>query len=410
MQPTQTKPSKRKPAGASPAHRLGSSPGKQHKPKRNGYLHASKGTDASAIRNSMPPAIKIPLRTQNAVQVDLLTLRKGVCLLDDENKILKALDDLFPMIGYQKEFKDNTRWNNNTPVAEVFHTLVFRMAKVFEGLKIVLKNNTYRFAIKEPVYFDVACPVMPVYWIAAIEKVKPKLFDLCFYLVAVMKHQVQINLWSEDNENYIFRNIEDNLAHLKLNGGSEDDIFVYEFAHDEYKDKGTATIFCNRLYKSGGSKRLWLQRFSEYTPETALEKLIYNWLLKGKELMEAGESIYKYISLPDEFSGDPEQYDEIPETPDQIVKFLWRTDDVWFEDFQGMVQSAADNQGAVPFYFNKVIEKASDWKALKECFPEKVMEFMSMGRNIEYKYKKVFSDPLKLRKELFKQKYLIDIL
>lgn len=366
------------------------------------------------MRNDQPPALKFPMRSRAGAHVDLATLPAGVCLLDTEAKMLKAIEDLLPVASCFRGFKDNTRWSISSPVADVFHALYLKMLKPFTNgyIKIAMIEGVYRMMVRRPVFFDVNCPVMPVYFIAALEKMDKRLFELCFYLVALMRRQAGIELWEEDNEGYIYENIEANLADHKLHDSdNKKAIAELEKLHHEYGAKGEATLFSKRLSKSSASKKLWLKAFDAYKPDTQLKKDIYRWTRLGKELVEAGESMHKYIFLPPDVEENAEQYEQIPSTPDQTVKFLWSNSDCWFHEFDAMAEAEHSNNGSVPFYINKTITGFSDVTEIADSFPAKLLRFMKAGRELEKKYRIVFASPEKLKKALApKPKLLIDIL
>jgi hypothetical protein len=93
-----------------------------------------------------------------------------------------------------------------------------------------------------------------------------------------------------------------------------------------------------------------------------------------------------------------------------VVKFVWRQDDWWYSEFASMAQDVASNQGAVPFYVDCVLDKPSDLSDIKNSLPRKMLRFMEEGRKIEHRYRNIFPDEQRLKKALFKTKYLIDIL
>lgn len=410
------KPSKRKPSRASQPARKPAASGKRHQPERAGLVVPPTGTGNSAKRDNQPPALKISMHGRTGVHVDLMTLPKDVCELDTEAKLLQCMEDLLPIVSKANGFRDNTRWSNSSSVADVFHTFftkVFTLLKADFG-KIVLKDGVYRLVIKDGVYFDVTCPVMPVYFLPALEKADRELFDLSFYLVVLLHKQSHVQLWNDDNENYIFENIEGELAHMKTRKGDGDcdkEIAELELAFHEYGENGPATLFHKRLWKSGASKRVWLKAFEEFKPKTAMENDFYKWLRIGKELVEEGKSIHDFISMPPDMVQEYEQYEQVPNTPDQCVKFLWRADDYWFRTFDDMNESASHNEGSLPFYNYKVIESFADIKEIKDCFPAKLIRFMAAGRQLESKYRNVFCDEAKLKKALTPEpKKLIDIL
>lgn len=417
MQATATTTHQGRFTGASQFNRKNTSQGERSKQKRLRLIHAQPGTGASSLRNNQPPAIKIPLRSVTGIHVDLVSRVKGSCLLDDESKVLKALEDLYPIISSMDGFKDNTRWGKNTSVTEVFHVLLAKSTKLIEheALRIALHKGVYRLQMKIPIYFDVEYPTMPVYWIAELDRVKKSnLFDLCFYLIRYLNSK-SVGLWEEDNEAYIYGNMEENLAYY-LNGDSsavgderKKEIEGYTLAVKEYGDNGEATKFYKKLIRTGCSKKIWLEEFEAYSPKTKMEKDIYKWLTIGKKLILMETSLDDYISLPAEYDGNEEQYDELPLTPDQCVKFLWRAADAFSYEFFSMCESQTSNAGAVPFLMDKIIEKPSDL-TIKDCFPEVLMWLMAEGRQLEKDYRDVFSNPNKLKKALFKQARLIDIL
>lgn len=420
MPATQTSASERKFAGASPAHRNHTAPGKLHKQGRNGSVSTPERKDPATMRNNMPPALKISMRSRNGVHVDLMTLPKGVCLLDDESKLLKAIGDLFPVVSGLKGFEDNKRWNVNSTVAEVFHTFLHKIYGLVkcEQMKIVMKNDAYHFLVKEAVYFDVDCPVMPVYWIPQLKKVnKRDLYELCFYLVVFMTHTCHVDMWQEDSDSWIYYNLKDNCDHYirqsaDLSEDSKRDMEKYKLSVIEFAAKGVASVFYDKVQRAGSSKKIWLREFESYKPRTQMEKDIYRWLAIGRELVKDGHTMHRYISLPDEFAQDEDgdRYDELPVTPDQVVKFLWRVDDAFSYEFISGVESQNQSSGGVPFYCEKMIEKPTDFKLLKTSFPETLLEFMAEGRKLEKKYRNVWEDEKKLAKALFKPKPLLEIL
>ncbi len=301
----------------------------------------------------------------------------------------------------------------------MFHVFLLKTTKLIrhEELGIVLKDGVYRIRLKEPVWFDVNVPVMPVYWIAQLEKAnRGTLFDLCFYLVKYLSSNSGVETWDSVGENYIYMNLEENFAHYKTQHGdelSEDskaEMDSLEYAHLEFGKNGEATKFINRLNRAGSSKKRWLEAFDNYDARSPLEKDIYKWLALGKELILTGENMNNFISLPEEYKGQEDQYDELPVTADEAVKFLWRVDDVFHSELCSMCEAQTSSGGGVPFFMDHVIEKPSDFKKAEKCFPEILLEFLSEGRKLEKKYRNAFADPEKLKKILFKPKPLLEIL
>lgn len=411
-----TTASKGKPARASQPAGKRTASGKRHQQGRAGLVRSPTGKNHASMRDSVPPALKISMQNRSGVHVDLMTLPKEFCLLDTESKLLKAMEDLFPIVSHCKEFRDNTRWSDSSSVSEVFHAFYYKLLKTLrtEWAKITLKDQAYKLIIKERVPFDVACPVMPVYWITTFEKANKDLFDLCFYLVVFLHQKSDIGLWGEDNDSFVFEHIESELADYRTHasdGNYQKEIAAYEQAYNEYGPNGTATSFHTRLWKSGASKRVWLQAFEEFQPKTDIQRDIYRWLKLGHELVIAGKSILEFISLDPEMEQDYEQYDELPSMPNDTVKFLWRDDDMWAAQFDSMAESISSNSGSEPFYIEKLIEHISDMEEIKDSFPAKLIRFMAAGRNLEKKYRNVFADHDKLVKALTpKPKPLIDIL
>src|SRR5690242_7357374 len=103
--------SKRKSSAAAPSHRKHPARRKHGQQKRNGFIRSRPGKSPYPMRNSIPSALTIPLSMRNGVHVDLATLPKGICLLDDESKLLQAMEDIFPMVKGLEGFKDNNRWS-----------------------------------------------------------------------------------------------------------------------------------------------------------------------------------------------------------------------------------------------------------------------------------------------------------
>lgn len=408
------KTSKRKSARAAQPVRKRAASGKRHQQKRAGLVLPSAGAGNSTVRNNQPPALKISMNGRSGVQVDLMTLPKAVCLLDTEEKILKALQDLYPLVENCKEFQDNTRWSVSSPVADVFHSFFTKLLKLVkaESAKIILKDDKYRLMVKIGVFFDVPCPVIPVYFIPTLEKVNKDLFDLCFYMIILLNKQAKVGLWGEDNEAYIFDHIESELADYKCQPeGNEKEIAELEQAYADYSPKGTATLFLQRLEKTAASKRFWLKAFDAYKPKTAMDTDFYMWLRKGKELIVMNESIQDYISIPADIAKEMNKYEVIPGTPEDTCKILWRQDDWFYGQFESMQDSVSNEAGSLPFYLDKVIERFPDIEEADNCFAAKLLQFMKQGRKLEEKYRDTFSNPEKLMKALTpKPKRLIDIL
>lgn len=408
--------SKRKPARPAQRDRQRAAQGKHDQPRGARHRNARPGENGAAMRDSVPSALKMSLRNRNGVYVDLVTLPKGTCLLDTEQKLLQAMEDLLPVVSSFKEFKDNTRWSLNSSTPDVFHSLyikLLQLIKVGYG-RIIWKDGAYRLMVKQPVYFDVTCPVMPVYFIPTLEKQNKELFDLCFYLVILLHKQADVRLWDEDNEGYVFENLQQWLAHYKTNRSADADqvdIKPHEQAYEEHKEGGVATVFCDRLFKTGASKKAWIKRFKEFKPNTKLKKDLHRWLHLGYELLLSGDSMVRYISVPPELEQEMEENETVPALPDERVKFLWKTHDEWWETFAGYAESQDQNEGSLPFYRTGLIEKASQVEDTKNCFPAQLLRFMKAGRELEKRYRSVFANPEKLKKALQpKPTYLIDIL
>lgn len=166
MQTKQNGASKGKPSGAASDHRKPSSRRKLHKQKRAGSGDASKGKSGSAIRDGQPSSIEIKLKGRTSSYIDLVTLPKGRHILDTEEKMLKAIEDLYPVVSQIKGFKDNERWGSSSPVSEVFHQLYGKFLRLQGGIEngIVLKNGVYKIFQRSPVYFPSDYAVIPVYW------------------------------------------------------------------------------------------------------------------------------------------------------------------------------------------------------------------------------------------------------
>ncbi len=375
------------------------------------------------MRNSQPSALKLPMRSRTGVQVDLLTLPKGVCLLDTEEKLLQAIQDLLPLAKTQKQFQDNQRWSAATPVTEVFHVFWLKLLGMIgpKSAKIQLQQKRYQLVVQEAVYFDVNCPVMPVYFLPVLEQVDKPLFELAFYLICLLHDQADIEYWEEDNDTYIYENIEGQLADYKSNQSADGsnyqkEIAALEQAHRVYAEQGPATLFEQRLKHAGASKSKWLKTFAEFVPKTKLEKDFHSWMKTGRELVVAGESIHKYISLPEEIKPNEEGYydEQLPSTPDKTVRFLWSVDDWWWGEFESMEESVSNEAGGLPFLFEKVVNDFAELKKTdKDSFPAKVLRFMKEGRALEKKYRASFASPELLKKLVAAQrkpKYLLDIL
>lgn len=417
--PAQTAKPKRKPARSSQHLRKCSASGKRNQSRNAGLIGASVGAGNTTQRDNQPPALNLSTHGRTGAHVDLVTLCKGVCLLDTEEKMLQAMEDLLPLVEKNKLFVDNKRWSINSSVAEVFHAFYIKLVQTVKmvSVKIALHNDRYTLLIKEGVYFDVPCPHVPVYFIAALEKKDKDLFDLCFYLVVFLNKNSNIRLWGDANDNYVFDYIDQELEEYKSHGGVEEnkkEIEALEKAHKMYDPgKCEATLFHNRIWRARASKRIWLKAFDGYTPKTALQKAIYQWLQLGKELVVAGDSINNYISMPDDLDPDEhaEQWGELPYMPDESVRFVYRNDDPWFATFMNMAETESNNRGSLPFYIDKLIDDASGIAEINNCFPAKLLRFMAKGREIEKKYRPLFADEDKLKKALTPEpKKLIDIL
>lgn len=416
MRGNNSKTSKRKPAAAAPGDRKHPSRRKLSQPRESRYIGSSARSGAGAIRDGQPPAIKISLAGRCGTAVDLVTLRKGTCLLDTEEKILQALEDLYPLIFTVKGFKDNNRWSDKSSPAEVFHDMFLKLHNLIENESIVLslRDGHYKLSMMVPVYFDISCPNLPVYFVAALEPIDKTLFNLCFYLVVYVMKRIGIGDWEEENENYIYGQIEEGLSYMKTEYGSGDhekEIAELEEAYRVYGKNGEATKFHKRLLHTSCSKKIWLKEFSDYKPRTQIEKDIYQWLEQGKKLMEQDDSIHNYIHISKEIMEDYEGGGEKPVTPDESVKVMWRNDDFFFQEFYRMVESMHSNSGGIPYYLLTSIEKPSDFTAIKTCFPEQLLAFFEQGRKLEEKYREVFREPAPLKKAFIKKaKPLIDIL
>lgn len=415
MRAIKTKTSKGKPAGAAQRDRKNPSRRKPGQPRSAGRVGPSARKGESAIRDYQPPAVSIPLAGRSGVMVDMVTLPKGSCLLDTDEKLLQAMEDIYPFFSKLKGFKDNARWSDKSSIAEVFHMMMAKGFKAIqaEDIEIIREGGNYKISVLSPIYFDISCPNLPVYFIHAIEHVSPTLFDLCFYMVVYLIKHVEMETWEEDRDNYVYEGIENGIVDYKSYHGADQDkqlLADLEEALDTYKDTGKAMMFHKRLMRSGSSKRVWLKEFESYNPVKPIEKDFYKWLELGKKIMEAGEILTSYIHIPKEMIEEYENGGEMPETPDHSFKLVWRNDDPFFDEFSNMQEIVNNNQGSLPFYFKKKIENPEDLKSIEHTFPELVMKFLAKGRELERKYRAIFWTPERLKKAFYKTKPLIDIL
>lgn len=424
MQAKRVTGTKGKSAGATPAPRKNPARRVRTQPGSTRSLHTQPRTDVSTIRDNSAPALKVSLNGRISSFVDLVTLPKGTAVLDSRQKYIKAAEDLYSIARLMEGFKDNERWSGRTTPEDVFHTLYGKLMQTYrncDSVKLELLAGTYCLTMQQPIYFDEPYPSIAVYWIAEMEKVSREIFDLCCYLVS-MVHGMGIQFWQDENDNFMFDEINQSLSY-KLTGRratGEDDAEIEELqrCQVEYSEKGVASKFLKRLNR-GSSKKIWLKSYNMFlqsrkaikgSVNTPLMKDLLQWLEIGKQLIKANDNINRYISLPEEYSGLEEQYDELPGTPDQFVLFLWKHGDWWYETHIDFLQSIEQNQGGLPYYKKTILKTKADLKPDKTSFPELMLEFFYTGRRFEAKHRKAFASTNALQKALYKPGLLLDIL
>ncbi len=369
------------------------------------------------------------MRSRVGPMVDRLTLPKGLCMFDTEEKMLRGIEFLYPLTRKMPGFRENSRWSASSPVDEVFYNLLhqqyafFRKHQIEFGFRI--NDQQYYFEVIIPVWMQSDITSLPVYFLPVIEQVRPGLFDFLFYLASFLFRRGVpfVNDVIDYEDGWIYEGLTSDLADLKIDRRSsgEDDerIAALERSLLDYSTAGEAFKFFNRVKKSGASAKKWLADYNDFKPlwssKTPFCKAIHAILDTGKKLMEfPRDHVNNYSMLPEELRGDEESYDELPVLPYEYINMVWRLDDPWFSQYREMKQSEMDNQGAVPLYRKIEVRQPDDLNTSKKDnnnFPSLLVELIARWVSFERRFHHVLKDPVRINAEFNKNRSnLIDIL